>query len=117
MADTKPTKLNLVYIVYLCLLAVFCPKKLIEEEDKDNKLRNNFYSQNEKEHAAYVVCRAFWNSFGLTVLCGFVGGMIGWFLHYKFSQPPSVIITLLQLDFGHLATRSNYHKGMLFEIV
>ena len=35
-----------------------------------------------------------------------------------FTQKKKILKTKsLYLDFGHLATRSNYHKGMLFEIV
>jgi len=37
MADTRPTKLGLFYKIYLCFLAIFYPKQLIEEEEKDNE--------------------------------------------------------------------------------
>ncbi len=97
MADTRPTKQHFFSIVYLCLLAIFCPKRLIDQENKDNEIRKTFSGQDKKEHAAYNVNRAFWHSLGLIILFGCIGGITGLFLRYKFNQPSSTIIICLQV--------------------
>lgn len=37
----KPTKVNFFFAVYLCLLAICWPKKLVEKEKEDNAKRND----------------------------------------------------------------------------
>ncbi|MBU1753320.1 hypothetical protein KKG56_05635 [bacterium] len=97
MADRRSTKIHFIYMVYLCFLAVFCPKKFIKEEIKDNEHRKGFSAQDKKEHGVYVVNRAFWHSFGLITLFGFIGGVVGWLLRSQFNQPSSNIIIFLQV--------------------
>ncbi len=97
MADTQPTKLKFSKIIYLCCLAITHPKKFIKEEENDNTIRKNFPPVEEKEHAIYVVRRAFWSSLGLIISSAFFGGLVGLFLHYNFNQPSSYLITFLQV--------------------
>lgn len=97
MADTRPTKLKFFYKVYLCLLAVFNPKRLIEEEKKDNDVRKGFSDKEEKDHGAYIVNRAFWSSLGLIIIFGVVGALLGKLLAYLYIQPANWLIIFLQI--------------------
>ena len=97
MADTRPTKLKLPKIIYLCCLAIINPKKFIKEEENDNTIRKNSSPAGNKEHRIYVVRRAFWCSLGLIILSAFFGGLIGLFLCYYCNQPPSSLIIILQV--------------------
>jgi len=99
MSDTRPSKLRLRYIIYICFLAIFRPSKLIEEENRDNNLRNNFSNQpnGAKLHRAHIINRAFWSSLGLIVLFGFIGGLSGLLLECKFGQPSRGLLLLFQV--------------------
>ena len=97
MADTRPTKLKFYKIIYLCFLAIFNPKKFIEEEKKDNEVRKNFPPAKDKEDRIYAVRRALWRSFRLLILSALFGGSIGLFLHYCCSQSPPFMIIILQV--------------------
>ena len=97
MADTRPTKLSFFYKIYLCFLAIFWPKQLIEEEKKDEVRRKAFPPQGEKEHRAYIIRRAFWSSLGLIMLFGFIGMLMGILLHDGFGQPTKKMVTVLQV--------------------
>lgn len=96
MADTRPTKQGFLRAIYLCILVVFCPQKFIEEEEKDTKSRNNFSNQSQKEHKAYIVCKAFWKSLGLIVLSAGFGGIIGYLLRCN-NRPSPTTINILQI--------------------
>jgi len=99
MADTRPTKINILKIIYLCSLAVFYPKKFIKEEQGDNTIRKNFppVKEEEREPDIYKITRAFWHSLCLIILSVFFGGLVGLVLLYFFNQPSSLIITFLQI--------------------
>jgi hypothetical protein len=99
MADTRPTKINLVKIIYLCFLAVFYPKKFIKEEQNDNAIRKNFppIQEEESKHGIYKITRAFWSALGLIILSAFFGGSAGLFLFRTFNQPDSIVITSFQI--------------------
>ena len=99
MADTRPTKINLVKIIYLCFLAVFYPKQFIKEEQNDKAIRNNFppIKEEERKHGIYKITRAFWSALGLIILSAFFGGLAGLFLLHTFSHPDSIIITSFQI--------------------
>ncbi len=96
MADTRPTKLGLFYKVYLCFLAVFYPKQLIEEEKKDTERRKSFSGQDEREHSAIIICRAFWSSLGLILIFEFIGVICGILFYWKFNKPSSTSIIVFQ---------------------
>lgn len=99
VADTRPTKINLVKIIYLCCLAVFYPKQFIKEEQKDNDIRKNFpaIEEGENKHDIYKVTKAFWYALSLIILSAFFGGLVGLFLRHAFSHPDSNIITAFQI--------------------
>jgi len=97
MADTKPSKLNIFYKVYLCFIAIFCPKKLVEEERKDNEMHNNFSNENNDEHPAHIVHHAFRNSFRAILICVFIGITIGILFNWKFIKPSPIIFSILQI--------------------
>jgi hypothetical protein len=73
MADTRPTPVSFFGAIRLCFLALFAPKKLIELQEQDAKARNNYTTQVEREHSAYIVRRAFLYSLLLVMLSGAIG--------------------------------------------
>jgi F0F1-type ATP synthase assembly protein I len=97
MADTRPTKLNFLKIIYLCFLAFFNQKQFIKEEEKDNAIREDHPVAEEKEHRIHIVIRSFWCSLGLIILSAALGILVGWFLHYNFNNPTPYIVSLLQI--------------------
>lgn len=97
MADTRPTKLKFFYKVFLCFLAVFNPKRLIEEEKKDSDVRKGFSGKEEKELGVYIVNRAFWSSLGLIIIFSLAGALLGKILAHQYGQPANWLITLLQI--------------------
>jgi len=96
MADTRPTKLHSFYKVYLCLLAIFWPKRLIEEETKDNEKRKNFTGREEKEPNAYIVNRAFWHSLELIIVFGILGSLVAYLLTCIYGKSANSVIVWLQ---------------------
>jgi len=97
MADTRPTKLNIFYKVYLCFLVIFYPKQLSKEEKKDEERRKLMSPPGEPEHRAYIIRRAFWSSLGLIILFGFFGYLAGIFLWNWLGQPSKRMIIILQI--------------------
>lgn len=93
----KPTKVNFFFAVYLCLLAIFWPKKLVEKEKEDNAKRNDVSSDEGREANAYIVNRAFWNSFGLIFVFGLLGALIGKLLFCKYGEPQTITIIIQQI--------------------
>lgn len=96
MADTRPTKLKFPKIIHLCFLAFFKPKQFIEEENKDNALRNDSSSP-KKKHNIYVVRKALLSSLGLIVLSAILGAVVGLFLRDKLNNPTEHMVSLLQI--------------------
>ena len=79
MADTQPTPVRIKYAIYLCLLAIFAPRKLEIEDDKDRHIRKNFPGKSEKQCRTDIIYRAFWLSLMLvagSILCGFFLGIL-----------------------------------------
>ncbi len=99
MADTRPTKINLFKIIYLCCLAVFHPKQFIKEEQNDNAVRKSFppLKEEERKHHIYSIKRVFWYSLGLIILSAFFGGLVGLLLFCIFSHPSSIVIASFQI--------------------
>lgn len=97
MANTQPTKVNIFKIIYLCCLAIIIPRKFIEEEKKDEAIREKFPPAKGEEHRVCVIRRAFWRSLGLIIASALFGGLIGLFLCYFCNQPSSFMIIILQV--------------------
>jgi len=97
MADTRPTKLKFIKIVFLCFLAIFSPEKFIEEEKKDNQSRKNFTLQEKKPHQIYSVVKAFWISLVVIILSAILGTILGFILKSIFANPSPCIISFLQI--------------------
>lgn len=57
----------------MCLLGIFAPKRLIEEQDKDNERQKQFSQVSEGQPSAMVLCRAFWCSLILVILSCAIG--------------------------------------------
>ncbi|MDD3374432.1 MAG: hypothetical protein PHY73_01745 [Candidatus Omnitrophica bacterium] len=93
----KPTKVNFFFAMYLCLLAIFWPKKLVEKEKEDNARRNDVSTDEDRESNAYIVNRAFWNSFGLILVFGLSGALTGKLLFCKYGQAGSITIITQQI--------------------
>ena len=77
MADMRPTKIGFFRGCHFCVLGVFSPKRLLEEQDKDNEVRRQFSDREERKASAIVLCRAFWLSLVLVVLSSAVGFVAG----------------------------------------
>jgi len=93
----KPTKVNFFFAVWLCLLAIFCPKKLVEKEKEDNAKRNDVANDEGREPNAYIVNRAFWNSLGLILVFALLGALTGKLLFCKYGQPKDIAIVIQQI--------------------
>ena len=113
MADTQPTKLKFLKIIYLCCLAITHPKKFIKEEENDNTIRKNFPPVEEKEHAIYIVRRAFWSSLGLIISSAFFGGLVGLFVRIGRPDGAAVVAT----DSYKLATMSGLAESLRMLLV
>lgn len=97
MADTRPTKLNLLFKCYLCFLAIFAPARFIIEEKRDDEKRKSFPKQEEREHKVFIVRRAFWNSLLLIVMFGGMGCLAGFFLKAMLGEPSKNVISVIQV--------------------
>ncbi|WP_447969666.1 hypothetical protein [Nitrospira sp. M1] len=97
MADTRPTPVKMHRAVYLCLLGVFVPSKLVDEEEKDSAARKNFSSPPVSIHHAYIVRRAFWNSFGLVLASLASGYLLGLLSFWIAGTPRQSVIFAMQI--------------------
>jgi hypothetical protein len=97
MADTRPTKLTLRRAISLCLLGIFAPAKLAEEEAADNAARANFSGKSGETPRAFVVRRAFWTSLGLVVGSVAVGYLLGRLTAAACGSPSGTVIILAQV--------------------
>lgn len=97
MADTHPTKVSLWRAIRLCLLGIFAPTKLAEEEKADNAARQNYSGKIETLSSAFVVRRAFWVSLALVAGSIAVGYIAGRLTTALFGVPPHGAITASQI--------------------
>lgn len=98
MADTRPTKLSFVYKAYLCFLVLVSPNRLVAEEKKDEERKKAFLPQEENEHRAYIVRRAFWSSLCLIVVFGLIGVAMGLLLQKILGQPSRGAVNFMQIS-------------------
>lgn len=94
MADTRPTPVTFKYAVYLCLLGVFAPAKLVEREKADNAARQNFSGKSEGPHHAYILRDAFRKSLFLVLGSIVVGVAFGRFSRLICVAPGGVILAM-----------------------
>ncbi len=97
MADTRPTPISFFRAIRLCIILLFAPKKLIEEQRQDEINRNNYTAQLEREHSAYIVRRAFLYSFLLVILSGAIGYGVGLILSLWLGCTTTRLISWLQI--------------------
>lgn len=97
MADTRPTKVTFVHAVYLCLLGIFQPAKLVEEETSDKRARNNFSAPIEPEQNAFIIRRAFWTALLLVIGSGILGYFVGLLFGISFGCSTPKPIAALQI--------------------
>ncbi|MCC7406556.1 MAG: hypothetical protein IT442_00685 [Phycisphaeraceae bacterium] len=98
MANTRPTKLGFMRAFRLCWLLLVNTRKFIEEEEKDKIARNNYSDpDDQREHAAYTVRRAFVWSFLLVVASAIVGYVFGFILNAAFGCTSTALIVWLQI--------------------
>jgi phosphate/sulfate permease len=74
---------------------MFRPKKLEEEEKKDNKRRQEVLDT-EKSNAKIIHC-AFWNALVLILLFGLIGALIGYVFRWLKGAPSQMTISILQI--------------------
>jgi hypothetical protein len=96
LGDSHLTKITFCRATYLCLLAVFYPKKLDEEEAAD-KEKSKDYPKPPDEPNAFIIRRAFWLSFFLVVISGCVGYAIGYAMFLGMECVNLRTITILQI--------------------
>lgn len=95
MGKKVATKLSFFRACYICFLAVFIPSHLKKIERLDNEDLNNAPPDNEPRIQA--VHRAFWNSLGLILLFGALGGGAGLLLKCLVGSAPRTVIIFLQI--------------------
>ena len=97
MANTTPTKLNLIQIARLLFLLIFKPQQFMREESKDNKHRESLPRESKGTPRAIVLRHALVSSFLAVLLSGLAGYVIGWLLSNVWSSPPSTAIAVIQV--------------------
>ena len=83
--------------MYLCLLGILAPRKLIAAEVADNEARKNFSGKSEREPNALIVRRAFWSSLGFVLASSLVGAALGALLTHSTGCSTQPAILILQL--------------------
>ena len=97
MANTRPTPVKFFSAVRLCIILLFAPKKLIEEQNRDAQNLNNSTVPVEREHSAYIVRRAFLYSLLLVIVSGAIGYGAGLALGLWLCCATSKLISWLQI--------------------
>jgi hypothetical protein len=97
MADTRPTPVSFFGAIRLCILLLFAPKRLIEAQNQDAKARNNYSTNVEREHSAYIVRRALLYSLLFVLLSGVIGYGAGLTLGSLIGCATSKLISWLQI--------------------
>ena len=99
MTDTRLTKVSLARAVHLCLLVVFRPRKLVDEQKADDEARKNFSQPPPPaEHSAFLVRRAFWSSLLLVLSSCTVGYGAGLVIDGLFKCVTETAIRFLQFS-------------------
>jgi hypothetical protein len=73
MADTRPTPVGFFGAIRLCWLLLAKPRRFLEVQQEDGRVRNNYSDRVEPEPSAHIVRRAFFYSFLLVVASGVAG--------------------------------------------
>lgn len=97
MANTRPTPVSVFGAVRLCILLLFAPKKLIEAQKQDDKATNNYTTQVEPEHSAYIVRRAFLYSLLLVAFSAAFGYAVGLAFSIWFFCATARFVSWLQI--------------------
>jgi len=95
MAQKIPSKVSLYQAIYLCLLAIFKPARLIELENEDSTRLNE--AENDKAHRAMKVHYAFKTSFLLIAGFSILGVILGFVLKCLFGTPQQITVSILQI--------------------
>lgn len=95
MGQKKPIKVSFTLAIKYCWLTIFCPQKLIELEKENSVLLES--QENDTEHSAIKVHKAFLSSFLLIVVFAVLGILIGYMLHYIYGAPSKFSINVLQI--------------------
>lgn len=99
MANVRSTKVGFCRAVYLCLLALLLPGKLIKAQEADETGRKGFpQSGAPREHSAYLVRRALWSSLVLMLASAAVGYVLGQLIGILFGPVPRAVIMILQVS-------------------
>ena len=98
MADTRLTKINLLYKIYLIMLAIVAPNRFIKEQIKDDEKRKNFpQPPPSREHNIVLVRRAFLKSFLLVIVSALSGYGIGSIIELFSVSIEKATINILQI--------------------
>lgn len=95
MGQKKPTKVSFIQAARYCFAAIFYPKILVELEKDDCILLES--QENDSEHRAVKVHKAFRSSFILIISFSVLGVLIGSILQYVYGAPSKYSINLLQI--------------------
>lgn len=110
MASTRPTKISFLKAGYLCLLAVFVPKRFLAEENADNE-KLKAIPQSEPEERVHKLRRALLRAFQLVATSGAIGIATGQIAYHACGPASGNTIAALQvvgaliLLWGTLAVR------------
>lgn len=78
MADTRPTPASPLRAFKLCLVVLFAPERMAEEDQRDDELRKELNTPPlTKPHRAIVVRKAFFSSLRLVLISGALGYAAG----------------------------------------
>jgi hypothetical protein len=77
MSDQSLPKTGLLRAGYLCFLAIFAPKRLVEQEGAQNEFRDGSGDRAQSERRVRLVNRAFWRSLLLVLLSAAIGFILG----------------------------------------
>jgi hypothetical protein len=96
MANTRPTKISFIKATYLCLLAIFAPKRFLAEESADNE-KLKAIPPSDPEKSVYKLRRALLRAFQLVAISGVVGIALGQFAHILCGPASGNTIAALQM--------------------
>jgi small-conductance mechanosensitive channel len=97
MADTRPTKINFIRTVRLCVLAVLAPDKLESEEMREKEDRATLGPPTPGRHPAHKVQLAFWQSLFAVVVSSAVGLLAAWVLNLWIGGVSSRYVSVFQI--------------------
>ena len=97
MADTRPTEVGFFGAVRLCWLLLVSPRRFLEVQAEDNRVRSSYTDRVDREPSAYIVRRAFLYSLLLVLGSGAIGYGIGAALGAKVTCAETGYIVWLQI--------------------